>query len=145
MLCLGLNFGKSFNEQAQLILEYGSVTASLTITLILSKIRLNVMGYAMLILMTVRIAVTLLELHFITQNFSGFELIDKKSMSDIIPFHATPAMILAICNLKFNLFLTVPMVFVSSIYVIQLTLSAQDDNLSCFKKPDSYANTMSER
>ena len=103
------------------------------------------MGYAMLILMTVRISVTLLELHFITQNFSGYELIDKKEISDSIPFLATPAMILAICNFKFNMFLTVPMVFASTVYVIQVTLSAQDDNLSCFKKPDFYANTMSER
>ena len=103
------------------------------------------MDYAMLIIIGVRISVTILVVHFIEQSFSGFELIDKKEMSDVIPFMATPAMILAGCNFKFNMILTVPMAFASTVYVIQRTLSVQDDNVSCFKNAEFYADSTSEK
>ena len=145
VLGLGLNFGKSFSEQATFVVFYSSLTVSLTITIIFTKIWLKLMNYAMFILVIVRISVTLLNLHFIEQSVDGFELVDKKEMSDVIPFFATPAMILSICNFKFNMILTVPIVFVSTLHVIQRTLSTEFDNLSCYKNPDFYANSMSER
>lgn len=93
--------------------------------------------------MVVRVTETFLILYFIEEGVSGFELVDKKELYDSISFIATPALFLACCNLRVNVFTTVPMTLFCTVYVMQLTLSKKDGNLSCYVKTDGFANTMS--
>lgn len=144
-LVLGLDFNKSFSEQALFICHIGSLSASFTIVALVSKIRLSFIDYTSLFIIIVRIIETFLILHLIEQHSPGFTLIDKKELSDSIQFVASPALILAICNFKFNLFLVLPMVLVFSVIAIQRTLTVQGENLACFVNPEGYANSMSGR
>ena len=118
VLGLAFNWGKSFSEQAIFICHIGSVCASLTIFLLLVKLRLSLIDYSMFYMMAVRITETFLILYFIEEGVSGFELVDKKEIYDAISFIATPTFFLACCNLRFNVFTTVPMTLFSTVYVM---------------------------
>ena len=96
----------------------GSISVSLIIVCLLIKLKLSLVDYALVCFIGVRCMETFLVLHLIETNAPGFDLIDKKELSDSIPFIAGPGMILAICNYKFDLLFTTPMTFVCTILSI---------------------------
>jgi len=113
-----MNYDTSFNEQALFIMHSGSVSVNLIVVCILIKIKLRLVDFALVCIIGVRCIETFLVLHLIEINAPGFDLIDKKELSDSIPFIASPGMILAICNYKFDLLFTTPMTFLCTILSI---------------------------
>ena len=112
---LGLNYGKEFEDQALFIFHIGSLSASLTVLILLAKIRLSILNYAGVFIIVVRVIETFGILHKIEQGAPGFGSVDKKELSDSIQFVASPALIFAICKFKFNVIVAVPLVVVSII------------------------------
>lgn len=134
-----LSYKKSFSELALFIMHHGSLTVSLTIIALLGKIRLAFMDYACLFVMIVRIVETFLILYFIDSKTPGFDLIDKKELNDSIVMIAAPALVLACCNFKLDVLITTPLTMISAWIVTQRAFDTQDDNMACFKNPDTYA------
>ncbi len=78
------SFNKPFNEQALFIIQTGSLTATFAMLSLAIKINLAAVQFGLMALVGVRIAVTFLLLHLITNDVEGFELIDPKIMNDSI-------------------------------------------------------------
>ncbi len=123
---------------ALLIMNHGSLTVSLTILALLAQYRLATMDYCTLFVIGVRIVETFLVLYFIESEVPGFDLIDKKELHDGIPFIASPALVLACCNFKLDVLITAPITLVSTWIVTKRVFDTADDNMACFKKPDTY-------
>ena len=85
-LVLGLiyNIGKSFSEQALFIFHMVSVTACMIIIVVCARINLRSINFAMLFIMIGRITETFVVLYMVDKKAPGFELIDRKELSDSI-------------------------------------------------------------
>ncbi len=70
----------------------------------------------------------------------GFDLIDKKELNYSIPSLAGPGLVLACCNFKLDVLITVPLTLTSTYIATELAFDSADDNMACFKNPDTYAN-----
>ena len=108
---------KDFSEQAFFIVQYGELSASIVITMLLIRLKLSLVDYALFFLLAMRCIRIFIVMHLIDVSAEGFESIDKKDLSDAIPFIAVPGQILAICNLKFNYLVTLPLTIFSLILV----------------------------
>ena len=86
MTCVRLfNIPKGFNEQALEIVHYGSVSVSLLLTVLMVRLKLSLVNYALFFLLAVRCAGVFVIMHLIDTSTPGFELIDKKVLPDAIP------------------------------------------------------------
>ncbi len=70
----------------------------------------------------------------------GFDLIDKKELNYSIPSLAGPGLVLACCNFKLDVLITVPLTLTSTYIATELAFDSADGNMACFKNPDTYAN-----
>ena len=84
VIALILNFDKSFSKQVLFIVHLGSLTASLLLAWLVSKLKLCLIDYAFAIIVGVRCIETFLVLHLIEAKTPGFEMIDKKDLVDSI-------------------------------------------------------------
>ena len=140
-----INYKKSFSELALVILHHGSLTASLTMVVLLGKCRLALIDYTTLLVTSIRVMETFLVLYFIDSEMPGFDLVDKKELNDSIPSVAAPALVLACCNFKMDLLITAPITLISTWLVTQRAFANTDDNMACFKNADTYAGFLGFR
>ena len=77
--------------------------------------------------------------HFIESKQYGFGDYDRKNLSDLKKL--IPAIILAItlCNVKFDLLVTVPMILICSLFFDQFAFTTDDGNMSCYSEPELFA------
>ena len=133
MTCARLfNIREGFSNQALYIINYGTLAASLILTVLLIRLKLSLVNYALFLLLAVRCIGVFLVMHLIDASAPGFELIDKKDLSTAIPFIAMPAQIIGICSLRFNYLVTLPLTIICLILVNRYAYTTDNDNLSCF-------------
>ena len=138
-----LNIEKSFSEQALNIMHYASLSVSLLLSVLFIRLKLRLADYALFFIMAVRCIEVFLIMHLIDVSAPGFQLIDKKDLSDAIPFIAMPAQILVICNLRFNYLVTLPLTILCQILVNRYAYTTENDNMACFTDPESKLSSMS--
>ena len=113
-------------------MHYGSLTVSLMLSVLFIRLKLSLADYALFFLMAVFMLETFLVMYLIDVSAPGFEFIDKKDLSNAIPFIAMPAQIIGICNLRFNYLVTLPLTIICLILVNRYAYTTDNDNLSCF-------------
>ena len=85
------NHEKEFNEQALLLLHFGSLLGSMLLALLLIKLKLKFADYAMFFILAVRCMETFLVFYLIDASAPGFTLVDKKELADAVFYVALPA------------------------------------------------------
>ena len=144
MTCVRLfNIRKGFSEQALYITNYASLSVSLMLTVLLIRLKLSLVDYALFIILAVRCVTVFLIMHLIDVSAPGFELIEKKDLNLAIPFVAMPAQILGICNLRLNYLVILPLTNLSVILVNRYAFTTDSDNLSCYSNPEGKAGALS--
>lgn len=126
-------------------MQLGSAIFSLTLYVIVCKFVPRLGGLMLFWNAGVRIAITFLLFHMISEGAEGFELIDRKELNDSIPFMTMPLMVTACANWRFDILVSVPLVFVSTVMAAQQAYKNEDDNMACYKQADLYAGKMSSR
>ena len=139
------NIEKEFYEQAPVLMQLGSLSASLLLGLLFIKLKLKLVDYGVFFIMVVLCMFTLLAFYLIDTAAPGFTLVDKKDYISAITFVAIPLQLLAICNLKFNYLITTPLTILSILLVEKRAYTTDGDNMSCFKNPEKFAARMSAR
>lgn len=107
------------------------------------RINLAFCDYITLFMVSVRIAITFLVLHWIESETQGFDLIDKKEMNDSIPLVAIPALIMSFSGWPVNLLISAPLSVISVAIATHMSFSIDEDNMACYVHPDPYAARMS--
>ena len=126
-------------------MQLGSAIFSLTVYVIVCKFIPRLAGFLLFWNAGIRIAITFLLFHMISEGAEGFELIDPKELNDSIPFMTMPLLITACANWRFDILVSVPLVFISTVVAAQQAFKAEDDNMACYKQADLYAGKMSSR
>ncbi len=145
ILILVLNMKKPWNEQVFFVMQTGTVQLTLSIAMILSKISLATIDFAVMLIVGTRCAMTFIIFYFVLNGTEGFELIDPKYMSDSIPIIATSCFACAVSNFKRDLLLTAPITIILSIIATNKAYSVDNDNMNCFVEPEKQAMRMSQR
>ena len=97
------------SEQALLSVQIASDTVAGTIALLLSKTRIELLDYTVLILVIWKIAVTFTLFYIISEGWPGFEQYDVKQLHDSIGVTYVPMMFVASSNWSIDLTLSTPL------------------------------------
>ena len=109
------------------------------------KVNLAYANYITLALISVRVTATFVILHLIKSGAPGFELIDRKEINDSIPFVSITALLISSSGWRVNLLISAPLATISCFIATHDTYSVRDENMACYKNPDSMAGRMSLR
>ena len=104
---------ESFEQKAYFYVLFGSLTASFVLCALLMRFRLFFADYVFLILIGTRCIAVFMLLKLMNDGVDGFQLIDRKTLDDAIPFVAGPSFCLACCNWRFNMFVSFPLTFLA--------------------------------
>ena len=126
-------------------MHFGSLLGSMLIALLAMKLKLKLADYVMFFILAVRCMETFLVFHLIDAKAPGFTLIDKKELADAVTFLAAPCQILATSNFRFNYLVTNPLTALCILLVNQRAYTTDNDNMSCFSKPESIASSQTFR
>ena len=111
------------------------------LSVLLVRLKLSLVDYALFFFLAVRVLETFLVIHLIDVSTSGFELIERKDLFDVLFFIAMPAQIIGICNLRFNYLITLPLTILSLTLINKYAYTTDNDNLSCFKNPEAKSES----
>ena len=125
---------------------YGSLVVTLSLLLIAVKINLNAISFGLVSIVGVRVAVTFLLFHLVESEAQYFDSIDPELLFDSIPFTVI-FLFMAICNWKFDLLTTVPLMTFTSLVGFHRAYSVQkeNDDMSECKAAENTADTLSQR
>ena len=123
----------------------GSALASLTLGLILAKIRLWLIDFVVLIILLIRVAATFLLFEAIQEQQPGFENIDIKQLQDSIFFLHMLVFLCMSSNWKIDLMISTPIYFVSQSMCTIRAYSPEGTNMDCYVDPETVGGTMASR
>ena len=113
IICVILNYGRSFEEQVAFLSFIVAGVEVVTIMTIAVKCKRSLADYSLVFMMTIRCSWTILVTYFVESGASGFGVLDLKEVPQFIPLMANPMILMLMCNLKFDAFVTIPMVLAS--------------------------------
>ena len=111
------------------------------ILLLSSKVHLGFVDYITLVMVVTRGITCIFMFKSINAGAAGFEDVDLKQMSDTITFIGLPGLILFSINWKVELFVTSPVIIVSSYMTIYAAFSTEGENMACYKQGELTAST----
>ena len=118
----------------------GSMTLSLLLITIAIEFKRAIIDYVHIWIIFVRIVVTFTLMYLITTGTEGFEHIDLKELCQTIDFIAMVYLIFMFVNWKFNLIVTAPVTIISCYIATKMSLTPNDDNMTCFKEPEIFSD-----
>lgn len=133
------------DKHVYFITIFGSITLTVSLIFLLSKISLAVIDFATIMIVSTRAVLIFAIFSMIGNGVTAFEQVDLKQLADGINFVAFPAMLLFAINWKVEIFLTVPTFLISIYYCLQLAYAQEDGNLACFINADELAPTQFSR
>ena len=135
MIGLALALSASYNkiaDKAFVGLQISSLVASTILVSVLAHLRLELIDYGVLIIMTTRCAITFILMSLISAGKPGFENNDIKQLQDSIILVYIITISLVSVNWKLDLLLTTPIVGVAQYVATIKAFSTRNGNMDCF-------------
>jgi len=139
-----MRFG-SMEAQGLFFLQFMSITVSLTIVTVMSKLIPASMDFTCMFLIGVRIVITIMLFNLVDSDSLTFKSIDRKALHDSLTFIALPSFAIGSINWKMDVLTTFPITLVLQVYFTRMAFTTADGNMECYRVPEVIAGSQTFR
>lgn len=123
------------------VIFFGEATVSLNLGYLIILCKPSYVDYMVAQVIVIRAITTYVVFTMMKSNVAGFEDFDPKLLSDVAYIIALPVLLCYGHNWKIVLFFAAPTLYVQNYFTMKAAYRMGDDNLSCFKSPETLAKS----